>query len=110
LNAQHQATCDQQASNGWIATDRSVLFVVTDGAASDAGVNSAALTTQSELLTDLDVDVYGIGVGDQRHMFVSCNFTVCSIHLHTHSFWGILLVLDGRQSYNPAESGLRKYL
>jgi hypothetical protein len=65
--------------------------VVTDGAASDAGLNSALLITQSELFTNDGVDVYGIGVGDQQHMFVSCNFTERSFFLwYAYFLWGAL--------------------
>jgi hypothetical protein len=40
------------------------LFVVTDGEASDGGSDGGALRTESDLLANMGVDVYAIGVGD----------------------------------------------
>jgi hypothetical protein len=53
-----------QAANGWVADNRSVLFVVTDSEASDGGSDGGALRTESDLLANMGVDVYAIGVGD----------------------------------------------
>jgi hypothetical protein len=48
-----------------VATDRSVLYVVTDGAASDGGTIGDPLAVQSEQLANIGVEVYAIGVGDR---------------------------------------------
>jgi hypothetical protein len=61
-----------QAANGWVATDRSVLYVVTDGAASDGGTNGDPLAVQSEQLANIGVEVHVIGVGDRVRQYVFC--------------------------------------
>jgi hypothetical protein len=48
-----------------VATDRSVLYVVMDGAASDGGTDGDPLAVQSEQLANIGVEVYVIGVGDR---------------------------------------------
>jgi hypothetical protein len=62
-----------------VANNRSVLFVVTDGEASDGGSDGGALRTESDLLANMGVDVYAIGVGDGlfRQVAVQPNFCAC---------------------------------
>jgi hypothetical protein len=47
-----------------MATDRSILIVVMDGAASDGGADGDPLAVQSEQLGNIGVEVYVIGVGE----------------------------------------------
>jgi hypothetical protein len=53
-----------------VATDRSVLYVVTDGAASDGGTNGDPLAVQSEQLANIGVEVHVIGVGESVRQYV----------------------------------------
>ena len=55
-----------------MATDRSVLYVVTDGAASDGGTDGDPLAVQSEQLASIGVEVHVIGVGDRVRQYVFC--------------------------------------
>jgi hypothetical protein len=55
-----------------VATDRSVLYVVTDGAASDGGTDGDPLAVQSEQLASIGVEVHVIGVGDRVRPCVIC--------------------------------------
>jgi hypothetical protein len=69
-----------QASNGWVSTDRSVLYVVTDGAASDGGVNGGPLAVQSELLFQTGFDIHVFGVGSRVRLYVTFiwSFSLCA--------------------------------
>jgi hypothetical protein len=65
-----------------VATDRSVLYVVMDGAASDGGTNGDPLAVQSGKLANIGVEVYAIGVGDSVRLCVlQASF---NLHMYCH--------------------------
>jgi hypothetical protein len=71
-----------QAANGWVATDRSVLYVVLNGATSDGGTNGDPLALQSEQLANIGVEVRVIVVGDSvRRCVLQDSF---ELHIPTH--------------------------
>ena len=69
-----------QATNGWISTDRTVLYVITDGPASDGGIDGDPLADESELLASLGVDVHVIGVGPRVSSIARTARRVTAVH------------------------------
>ena len=65
-----------------MATDRSVLYVVLNGATSDGGTNGEPLAVQSEQLANIGVEVRVIVVGDSvRRCVLQGSF---ELHIPTH--------------------------
>jgi hypothetical protein len=92
-----------QAANGWVASDRSVLYVVTDGAASDGGTDGDPLAVRSEQLVNIGIEVHVIGVGDRVNQYVFCFnvgrldsdpalFPFACSHLFQNPAWNILVL------------------